>query len=197
MPDFEERIMSEKLKELDGLSPDEILIRSGIETYPVNILAVLKKLGVQCDAMDFSDIEAQIPKVIEERGSILGAVTVIGDDVNIFYTKGCGENRMRFTVAHELAHCCLNAHELRNGHIQFRFDSRTQDPDEYKANVFAGKLLIPEKPLIEIYNKLIVPASDVMAREFKVSTHVMEARLEYLGLGFYSPINYDDSPGEL
>ncbi len=197
MPNFEEKIMCKKLRELDGLTPDEILLIGGVNSYPVDMQAILKKLGIRSGSMNFSNVEAQIPQVIESRGPILGAVTIIDDDVNIFYSESSTDNRKRFTLAHELAHCCLNASSLRKGHIEFRFDERTSDPKELAANIFAGQLLIPEKPLRKMYDSLVLPAADVMAREFKVSTHVMEARLEHLGLGFYTPQNYNDSTGEV
>ena len=193
MPDFEERIMCKKLKELDGLTPEEILLIGGEDKYPVNIQKILKKLGIKSGAMNFHSVEEKIPNVVESRGPILGAVTIIGDNVNILYSEGSTENRMRFTLAHELAHCCLNASSLKRGHIEFRFDGNASDPKELAANIFAGKLLVPEESVRKLYDSLLVPAADVMAREFKVSTHVMEARLEYLGLGFYSPQNYNDS----
>ncbi len=197
MPNFEEKIMCKKLRELDRLTPDEILLIAGVNSYPVDMHTILKKLGIRSGSMDFTEIEKEIPEVIESRGSILGAVTIIDDDVNIFYSEGSTENRKRFTLAHELAHCCLNASSLRKGHIEFRFDENTSDPKELAANIFAGQLLIPEKLLRKMYNSLVIPAVDVMAHEFKVSTHVMEARLEHLGLGFYTPQNYDDSVGEV
>lgn len=188
--------MCKKLRELDGLTPDEILLIGGANSYPIDMQAILKKLGIRSGSMNFSNIEAQISKVIKSRGAILGAVTIIDDDVNIYYSEGSTDNRKRFTLAHELAHCCLNASSLKRGHIEFRFDERTSDPKELAANIFAGQLLIPEKPLRKMYDSLVLPAADVMAREFKVSARVMEARLEYLGLGFYTPRNYSETTGE-
>jgi len=196
MPNSEERVMCRKLKEIDNLTPDEILLISGIDSYPVDMQKVLKKLGIHSGPMDFSTIESEVPDVIKTRGCILGAVIVIDDDVKIFYRQGSSHNRERFTLAHELAHCCLNASSLQKGHIEFRFDGNAPDQKELAANIFAGQLLIPERPLKKLYESLVVPASDVLAREFEVSTHVMEARLEYLGLGFYSPRNYDGFNGE-
>ena len=196
MPNFEGKIMCKKLRELDGLTPEEILLISGEDAYPVNMQTILKKLGIRSGAMDFSNVEAQIPAVIKSRGSILGAVTIINDDVNIFYSENSTDNRKRFTLAHELAHCCLHASSLQKGHIEFRFDEKTSDHEELAANIFAGQLLIPEKPLRKMYDSLVLPAVDVMACEFKVSIHVMEARLEYLGWGFYAPKNYSDLAGE-
>lgn len=197
MPNFGVIIMCKKLAELNGLTPDEILLISEIDSYPVDMQKILKKLGIKNGPMDFTKIESMLPKVIELKGSILGAVTVLGDDVNIFYREGSTDNRKRFTLAHELAHCCLNASSLKKGHVEFRFDAKNMsDPKELAANIFAGQLLIPEKPLRDMYDSLVIPAADVMAAEFEVSTPVMEARLRHLGLGFYTPQNYNDASGE-
>ncbi len=182
--------MCKKLRGLSGLTADEILSRANVESYPVDIKAVIKKLGITTKPFDFSALEKEIPEIISKRGPILGAVTVINDDINIFYSENSTENRERFTLAHELAHCCLNAHNLTEGHIEFRFDELTKDPNEIAANIFAGQLLIPEGYLREIYDSLIVPASDVLANEFQVSVPVMEARLTQLKLGYYSPKNF-------
>lgn len=197
MPSLEGKIMCKKLNELKGLTPEEILLISGENSYPVNMQTILKKLGIRNGAINFSEVEKEIPDIINKRGCILGAVTIIDDDVNIFYSEGSTENRKRFTLAHELAHCCLDAQSLQKGHIEFRFDETTSNPKELAANIFAGELLIPEKPLREMYEDLVIPAVDVMAKEFKVSNHVMEARLKHLGLGFYTPQNYADSDGEI
>lgn len=194
--DSKDKIMCKKLRELDGLNANAILSSCEVTSYPVDIKAILKKLGIKYGAMDFTDIEEQIPNVIKNRGNILGAVTIVDDDVNIFYSKGSTENRMRFTLAHELAHCCLNAPELRNkGHIEFRHDGRTSSPNEVAANIFAGQILIPKNPLLRLYTELIAPISDVMAQEFQVSTAVMEARLKYLNLDYYS-LNAANAQGD-
>ena len=183
-----DKIMCKKLREISGLSSEQILLLGEELSPPVNIENILDKLGIKYDAMDFSDIESKVPDIIKNRGEILGAVTLIDDDVFIYYSKkNKSKNRTRFTLAHELAHCCLNAGSLENkGHIEFRFDEKSDDMNEKAANIFAGQLLIPKEPLLEKYNNMIVPVSDVLANEFNVSTNVMEARLSYLGLPFYS-----------
>ncbi len=182
--------MCKKLYELYGVSAEQILEICGSSSYPVDIQKILKTLGVKYAPMDFSETEKIIPDIIEKRGQILGAVTLIDDEVNIFYRDNPNDSqqRIRFTLAHELAHCCLNAHDLQNqGHIEFRFDEKTDMPSEIAANIFAGKLLIPEDALRKVYNQMLVPLSDVLAKEFAVSRSVMEARLKYLKLPFYSP----------
>ncbi len=182
-------IMCKKLKELDGLSAEQILEIYGDKTIPISIEKVLNDLGVKYDSMDFTATEKNIPEIVNKRGHILGAVTIINDDVNIFYSADCeNKHRIDFTLAHELAHCCLNASSLKNkGHIEFRFDEKSKNPAEVAANTFAGKLLIPKDILLPMYYEMIAPLSDVLAREFDVSLNVMEERLKSLGLAFYSP----------
>lgn len=181
-------IMCDKLKKLNGLTAEQILEAYGETEPPVDIEKILRKMGVKYGAFDFSEIEKSASAVVEERGHILGAVTVLGEDIAIIYSENSTENRRRFTLAHELAHCCQNAAAFDNeGHIEFRFDEYSEHPAEIAANVFAGKLLIPKDALMKKYNELIVPLSDTLAREFRVSVHVMEERLKYLQLPFYSP----------
>ena len=187
--------MCKKLEYLNGLTPEEILFLAKVDSYPVNMEKILKTLHIESGPMDFSRIEDRFPELIKSRGSILGAVTVTGDDVNIFYREGSTENRKRFTLAHELAHCCLDAPSLQKGHVEFRLDKETTSAKEWAANVFAGQLLIPEKHLRKMYDLLAVPTIDDMAREFGVSIHVMEARLKHLGLGYYAPQNYEAADG--
>lgn len=182
-------VMSKTLKRVSGLSAEQILEISGQNNCPVDIMKILKVLGINCFPMDFSDLEASVPEIIEERGHILGAVTLTDDDLNIVYScdnKFNTDNRIRFTLAHELAHCCLNADRLNKGHVEFRFDEKSDDPSEVAANIFAGKILIPKDVLLKKYNEMIAPLSDVLAKEFCVSQAVMEARLSYLDLPFYS-----------
>ena len=176
------------LNAIKGLTPEEILSAYNKNGVPVDIEGVIKSLNIKILSRDFKDIEEENKKLIDEKGEILGAVVFNGDDVIIYYSNDSTENRIRFTLAHELAHCCLNADSLKNGHIEPRHDEESDDFDEYAANVFAGKLLIPKDKLNELYNSMIAPLSDVLAKEFGVSVKVMEARLEYLGMPYYSHI---------
>ena len=172
---------------MSGVSAEQLLELSGQCDIPIDIEKLLSKLGVKYDSMDFSFLEKANPDLINEKGKILGAVTLINNDVCIYYSNDSSKNRKRFTLAHELAHCCLDAPSLQDGHIEFRFDERSDDYREIAANIFAGKLLIPTQKLIEVYNNMIAPLSNVLAKEFSVSIAVMEGRLKELKLPFYSP----------
>ncbi len=158
------------------------------ETIPVNLDELLYHYDVYLYETDFSEVEKTIlSKLVEEKGLILGAVAEVNEKIQILYRKKDRPHRQRFTIAHELAHCCINAAELaEKGHIEFRTDMHSNDANsiEHKANIFAGELLIPEKCLTEIYKTTDKPDINYLAKLFDVSVSVMQARLEYLSLPF-------------
>ncbi len=168
------------------MTPEMLLETCGEVSVPVDIEKLLKQNGIIYSAMDFTPLEKETSEKMV--GQILGAVILDKDDVCILYAKNSTTNRKRFTLAHELAHCCLDADNLSAGqpHVEFRIDEASGSGKERVANIFAGKLLIPKNKLEEMYDSLIAPLSDVLAKEFQVSVSVMEARLQYLGLPYYS-----------
>lgn len=181
--------MCKKLNELNGQQAEDLLSLLGKDfSIPIDIEKILDCLSIEYKNYDFSDFETKLP--IGEK--ILGAALVDKDDVIILYRDGESKNRKRFTLAHEIAHCCLDAQNLKDGHIEFRSDQISNNSREYEANVFAGKLLIPKENLLQEYRHMIAPLSDVLAKTFGVSTNVMEKRLEYLKLPYYKPIIPDD-----
>lgn len=178
-----------KLEELRGMTAEMLLETSGEVSVPVDIEKILRRNGIKYAPMDFTPLEKEVStEDVNMVGQVLGAVILDEDDVRIVYAKGSRPNRKRFTLAHELAHCCLDTDNLRpdQPHVEFRIDEESSSGKELAANIFAGKLLIPKNKLEEIYDSLIVPLSDVLAKEFQVSVSVMEARLQYLGMPYYS-----------
>lgn len=175
-------IMCEILRKLQGKNANELLKEYGMEERtPIEIEELLKKIGIEIIPADFSGIEE---KVGYTPGEILGATLITNEDVTIFYRKESSDNRIRFTIAHELAHCCIHTDRLKETNIQLRQNSN-QNPEEQAANIFAGELLIPQKNLIKYYTELIVPSLKTLAEIFMVSTSVMAARLEWLNLPYY------------
>ncbi len=178
-----------KLNALSGMSAEMLLETSGEISIPVDIEKILRCNGIKYAAMDFTEMEkVASTEEISLVGQVLGAVILDKDDIYIMYAKNSTPNRKRFTLAHELAHCCLNADNLSpdQPHVEFRIDEASSSGKEQAANIFAGKLLIPKNKLEEVYDSLIVPLSDVLAKKFQVSITVMEARLRYLGKAYYS-----------
>ena len=185
----ERSIVCRKLNELSGMTAEMLLETSGEVSIPVDIEKILTRNGIKYAPMDFRPLEEEVStKDLNMVGQVLGAVILDKDDVRIVYAKDSTPNRKRFTLAHELAHCCLDANNLNpdQPHVEFRIDEACNSGKERAANIFAGKLLIPKNKLEELYDSLIVPLSDVLAKEFQVSVSVMEARLKDLGLPYYS-----------
>lgn len=177
---------------------------------PVDIVKVAQNIGIVLGSIDFTDLEKSeaFRDITKDENHILGAVFTDGDEVQIVYQNKLHESsvlknlstvdkeeklfrRQRFTIAHEIAHCCLGLEDLN--HIEFRTDQKTyEEGKERDANIFAGELLIPEKSLIAICSVLgKVVSISFLADLFKVSKNVMEARIEYLkAKGFFSELKY-------
>ena len=178
----EDGIMYEVLKNMRNKSAMDLLKENGISlTPPINIFLLLQRLGIKEVAADFSDIE----KILQyDSGEILGITFAQEKQVGIFYRSSDSINRRRFTMAHEIAHCCLHTDTLTDKHIELRSSKTQNDPREYNANVFAGELLIPESSLKMIYEQLLVPSLSGLSEIFQVSTNVMAKRLDYLKMPY-------------
>lgn len=174
--------MCEVLKNMRNKSAMDLLKENGISlTPPINISLLLQRLGIKEVAADFSDIE----KILQyDSGEILGITFAQEKQVGIFYRSSDSINRRRFTMAHEIAHCCLHTDTLTDKHIELRSSKTQNDPREYNANVFAGELLIPESSLKMIYEQLLVPSLSGLSEIFQVSTNVMAKRLDYLKMPY-------------
>lgn len=180
-----EYTMCEKIKELNGLTADTILNKYWQrDVLPINIAKILYDMEIKVSAFDFSNTEK---KVNAPNGLILGAVITQGNDLAIIYKKDdFSLNRVRFTLAHELAHCCLS-HIKPNSKGYVELQLNCNDPHEKEANVFAGELLIPKRELQLVlmeYFPNSFPVSKVLAQIFSVSVKVMETRLKYLRIPF-------------
>lgn len=200
--------MCPPLEEIQGLTANELLKKYGqYDSMPVDIKKILldiKAVLVE-DDLSFLESASNVQENIEKYGELCGLVLATKDDLNIFYKKypidltndlevQSVRNRTRFTLAHELAHCVLHAQHLEKGYLEFRFENKKISKDakkrntyedlEYTANIYAGQLLIPEHKLKEVINKLIIPSLKSLSKLFAVSSNVMKARLDYLGLEY-------------
>lgn len=120
-----------------------------------------------------------------KKNEITGILYTTDENIGIFYKYNDPYNRVRFTLAHELAHCCLHADTIEQRHIETRTKNNAKEPREIQANIFAGEILIPKYTLDLVYNKFIsTPPINVLARIFEVSISVMKTRLDYLELPY-------------
>lgn len=178
--------MCEILKKINGKTPLELLEIYNIPLEPpIQLSKLLKEIGISALGIDFTDIEIASNY---ERGRILGAAISKGDNLTIFYRKDDTKNRQRFTIAHELAHCCLHTKNLQQNHIELRDDALVKTQKEKDADIFAGELLIPEHILRQIHSEFYVPQLSSLANIFDVSTNVMAARLDYLSMPYFKDV---------
>lgn len=174
--------MCKTLEKIHGKTPDELLMEYGVyDTIPIDLESLVKSIGISVLPMNFTKLEKRL-----KRNDILGLVLTSGNDAAIFYRETDGINRIRFTIAHELAHCCNIDPNNNEPHIEYRLDEKDKDADEKKMDIFAGELLIPFHKLKEEYMKMSLPNSVDLAKRFQVSVSVMEARLDYLKISYYS-----------
>lgn len=182
-------IMCKILKDIYGKSPQELLNMYEISTEPpIDISKLIEKMKISTIAMDFTELErdSNVPE-----GCVLGATFSNGDNLTILYKKTDTLHRKKFTIAHEIAHCCLHCPKDETSHIELRLDSypddikKEEEKKEKDANIFAGELLIPKKSLKVYYDKLMIPSLLYLSELFDVSTNVMEERLNYLELPYY------------
>ena len=177
--------MCQKIHDLNRKTAKDLLIATGqYGIFPVDIAQICFKLGIRLREFDFTNIEAEkVSDEVAQKGNILGAVVARGNDLAILYDIKNTSNRRRFTIAHEIAHICLDMDPHESFHIEYRRDSISNDSKEQKANIFAGELLIPTNMLTSligdskyISNDLVPPLCEL----FMVSENVLRARLKHL-----------------
>ncbi len=180
---------------LDGKTSDDLVTKFELDKMiPVKLDKVFDYCSIEVLPTDFKTYEEipEISEIVDKKGLILGAVAIKNKQINILYKKDDTPHRQKFTVAHELAHCCLNAEKIAvDGHVAFRLDVDIKNAaeDEYEANVFAGELLIPKKTLDSLYKVIKKPKLEILSKIFDVSENVMRARLKYLKLPFEDSVN--------
>jgi len=175
-----------KLTELAGKNPEDLLSIAKVQKdeLPRDLDKLLKGLNIIATGMDFSPLEKILSSDVNVKrwGLILGAVAVKDETIGIFYRYGNSENRIRFTVAHELAHCCLHNEQLAKGHVLMQYDGYFEDEEELRANDFASELLMPEEFIRKDFEKQPRPNIIDLADKYKVPIDVMEVRLLRLKL---------------
>lgn len=172
--------MCRKIKELNGKSAEEILKLSNQNTPPINLDEILSILDVKKYSASFEDLEKL------ENCPISGLVLLHKDDIGIFYKANDSIEKKRFTIAHELGHCCMHGEKLKNGYIEYLYGNRQNNSeDEEAASFFAKRLLIPENLLKDIHAKLRKPSLKGLADIFEVPIDVMKERLVELKMTYY------------
>ncbi len=132
---------------------------------------VSKPADINLEALAFEAGRLRI-----EEGGLDGADgRIVADGKNggkIRVRAGMPQTRFRFTVAHEIAHCCLHA----GGFIDRTDSGKTlgiwnDTSEEAEANVFAGELLLPKDLLVPRFRGKppSIKLLETIAEEFQTS----------------------------
>jgi Zn-dependent peptidase ImmA (M78 family) len=163
--------MKSKVKTEAEKDADRLLRAAWLGGVPVDPVSIARALGLQV-------LEAQL-----DQNTLGALVKEPGKEPTILLNQNDGQNRKRFTCAHELGHYVRRSEESEEyATIDLRNQSSAsgEDHGEIYANEFAACLLMPEE---EVKALLELGMDDLeMALRFKVSRQAMQFRLKNLGL---------------
>lgn len=164
---------------------EELLERFGIDSYPVDVVAIAELLGIKVVA---NDMDGAVSGFLRSKNGI----TVIGVNEKNHI------KRQRFTIAHEIGHFALHLDESSSTFIDKSSTSAVFNRDnesskgihdiEIQANAFAAALIMPEKLVRDSLKKYLIRYSSIediawkMAKDFNVSEQAMTLRLVKLSI---------------
>ena len=149
--------MCDKLKEIHGLSPKQILEKCWqTPEYPVDMKKILSCLDIPFGSSDFSQLEKSLH--LRRDNSVLGLAFSKGNNLQILTSNKLNPRTANYVLAHELAHCCLHMEPTSAFHVELKtsYDiysdlvnspaKEIRDGDlgkEVTADIFAAQLLLP------------------------------------------------------
>jgi Zn-dependent peptidase ImmA (M78 family) len=177
-----------------------------LQHLPVDVFSLVElRLGL--DVIPFDDLFAKYDSDAAITQDFTGIY--VDTEAYVFWEKGpvWKQNRLRFSVAHELGHYILH----REAATRARFDSfddfarwtRSHGGQKYNleqaANEFAGRLLVPVERLQQFHDEFAVQFdvklphwrsyegvrsafADSVAAKFGVNAQVIEVRLDREGI---------------
>ena len=140
---------------------------SGVRRLPVDPVEIARSLGIKVvsykSASEFFKTE---PNELYTRCPLGFSFKEGGERCIALNENACGEQRRRFTAAHELAHCIL-------GHLDGKVLTKRQEHD---AEHFAAELLAP----LVVLHKCGVSSAPEIARICGISQKASAVRLSEL-----------------
>jgi Zn-dependent peptidase ImmA (M78 family) len=138
-------------------------------TLPVDVFSVVE-LQLRLDVIPFDDLLAKYRIDAALTQDFTGLY--VDTESYVFWEKGpvWKQNRLRFTVAHEIGHWVLHrdyATKVKFASFdQFARHFKGEDPARYwleqEANEFAGRLLIPVQRLRELFDQFAGQIAAIM-----------------------------------
>ena len=181
-----EKRMCDKLRELNGKRPE--YFSTDLRSLPINIDKILLDNGIDIFSVEFDMLEKSLPI---KNLLITGMAYAKGDDLRILSAQGLQEVDRRFTLAHELGHCCTHMKPTHSCHIELQTNydmlgNQNQKIEiinvkkEEEADAFARNLLIPQKLLLCLLSERNDFTIEELSEIFMVPIKQMEKKMEEL-----------------
>lgn len=148
------------------------------EGHLIKVTSIIRTLGLAYEERDMAEGDS-------------GRLERCGGNYRVVVNKNDGEQRRRFTAAHELAHYLLHRDLIQeHGHLDRLFSDDSEGPDpteplnkthEIQANKLAAEIMLPRKTIEMAYDRQADNVRE-LADQFHVSLKAMDARLKSLGL---------------
>lgn len=148
---------------------NEILLKSRIiNAFPFSVTKLIKEISdIQCCSFR----RAQEYNVdIEAFGSDSAILTEFYGRQIIFYNQCDIDERVRFSMLHEIGHCLL-------GHNMDTYNKELYRKQEIETNFFAAQLLMPEQTLLELQSRGKNIDADFLITSFNVSKEAANKRI--------------------
>lgn len=152
---------------------DELRKECGLHLPPVNPYLLARHMKVDVVEAHLNGLDGFVEPINDGRSEF---------QWRAFLSRGCGRERKRFTLTHELGHVVLMRDARRglcSGLVRYRSADRTrvdlQDPlEERLCDAFAADVLVPDVELRRrVHLRSFGPDSLIeLARVFDVSLHV-------------------------
>lgn len=144
------------------------IIEENTKEAPVLLKPITSGLGLKVYSSEFDD---PISGMIKKDSSSKSGYSIY---VNSTHHK----NRIRFTIAHEIAHFILHQENIGNGIVDdAMYRSKLSSTMESEANNYAADLLMPWSLLSNILKKDNNVSVEILAEKFQVSKSTMSIRL--------------------
>lgn len=157
------------------------LVRDKLQlSVPFNMMLVVKQLGGECVPVATTEYDARIETIDEDDSDRQFRINYAEDQI---------EERIRFSIAHELGHLFLHMLQKEGNLSQdtyFRGKQSNRSFVEWEANEFAASLLMPKDEFITFCMSEQNEDNDIdlnhVAKHFQVSKQAAYVRGSILNL---------------
>lgn len=193
----DKKFMCKKLKEIHGLSPNDICREYELEKT-VDMQGLLEDMEIKCMDYDFTPLEERL--CFKGNDVILGMACAGKDDLLILHSSRLNDKEKNYVLAHELAHCCIHLPVSSEYHIELKtkndiypimrslyflinFKNRHHQKEE-EADCFAAELLIPTSEIMNVLSSDNVPTIHELSNYFCVPNYLVRLKIKLLNQTF-------------